>query len=104
MAKPKYYVQFSTSVMSRFLEDFFPVTTKMLAGYTMAKSIGELIFPFIMAAYVDTWPPIFLWITFFCSATCTLLFAIVAILCKKYLFEHTMNETTKINVPQKSYH
>lgn len=68
-----------------FLEDYFPVTSGMTASFSVAACLGQSIMPFIVGHFIDSYPPIFLWVTLTASTLLILLFSTFSYLCKKKL-------------------
>lgn len=67
-----------------YLEQFFPMHSKIAATFTVSACLGEFVLPTIVGNFIDVYPVMFLWITLFCTVADVLLFAFVNYLCHKY--------------------
>lgn len=68
-----------------FLEEYFPVTEKMTAAFSMAACLGEFILPFIMGHFVELHPSVFIWMTFISTIISWLVFLGMVYLCRRKL-------------------
>ncbi|KAI1309024.1 Major facilitator superfamily domain-containing protein 4A [Halotydeus destructor] len=68
-----------------FIENNFPVTSKMASTFTLSACLGDFVFPFLMGYYVEHSPQGFLNIILACTLSICLLFATISWLCKKKL-------------------
>ena len=64
------------------LEDYFPVSPRIGSSIVIATGFGEIIFPFIISAYIKTYPNILLVITLICSLSMAFIFAMFLLICK----------------------
>lgn len=67
-----------------YLEQFFPVNSKIAATFTVTACLGEFILPTLMGNYLDSNPDIFLWVTLFCTLMTCVLFCVFNHICHKY--------------------
>ena len=65
------------SAMFGYLEEHFPVTSKISGSLIVSAAFGEFIFPVIISYFVTTAPDVFLWVTLFCSLALTLIFLLL---------------------------
>ena len=64
------------SAMFGYLEEHFPVTSRIASGMIISALVGEFIFPLIISYFVQSNPEIFLWVTLFCSVSLVFIFAL----------------------------
>lgn len=92
--------------MFGFLEDYFPVTSRIASSMITAAMVGEFFFPVIIAKYVDCYPMVFAWVTLVCSLCMPVLFIAIVILCRFKLKKATVSTLThpseSTNVPNVS--
>lgn len=50
-----------------YLEEHFPVTSKIAASMVVSACVGEFIFPFVISYFIVSTPTVFLWLTLTCS-------------------------------------
>ena len=65
-----------------FLEERFTVTSTMTSVMITSGLLGEFVFPLINSSLIDGYPVILLWIVLFCSLTITILFIMIALICR----------------------
>jgi hypothetical protein len=63
------------SAMFGYLEEHFPVTSRIASGMIISALLGEFIFPLIISYFIQSNPEILLWITLFCSVSLAIIFA-----------------------------
>ena len=68
--------------MFGYLELYFPVTSFIGSLMLISAVMGEFVFPFLISNFIDHYPRILLWVTFFCSCSTFLLFLLIMILCR----------------------
>lgn len=73
-----------------FLEDYFPVTSGITASFSVAACLGQSLMPFIVGYFIDSYPPIFLWVTLAASLMLIILFSVFSYLCKHCLRKKTL--------------
>lgn len=65
-----------------YLEDYFPVDSKIGSLIVVSTSMGEFIFPVLISQFIKDYPNIFLLITLICTLSLTILFFVVVLICK----------------------
>ncbi|KAI1285406.1 hypothetical protein HDE_11783 [Halotydeus destructor] len=91
--------------MFGFLEEYFPVSSKMASSFTVSACLGEFIFPFLMGYLVNVSPTGFLYSILAITVSICIIFASMVYLCKtklaikeKELFNHNLKSVEIINV------
>jgi fucose permease len=57
-----------------YLEQHFPVTSKIAASMVVSACVGEFVFPFIISYFIVSTPIVFLWLTLICSVSLIVIF------------------------------
>ena len=70
-----------------YLEEYFPVTSRIASSMIVSAIIGEFIFPLIISNFVADTPQIFLWVTLFCSLSLTIIFLFLVLVMRKKMKE-----------------
>lgn len=63
-----------------YVGELFHLTSSMSSSLVVAAMAGEFVFPFIISAFVESYPLTFVWTVLFCSVTISLLFAVIMLL------------------------
>jgi len=75
--------------MFSYLNDHFPVTSKISSVLTVSACVGVFIFPLIISNFVETNPDVFLWVLLSCSIVIVFLYILIILLMrlemKKYV-------------------
>ena len=65
-----------------YLEEYFPVDSKIGSLIVVSTSLGEFIFPVLISQFIKGYPNIFLHITLMCTLSMAFLFFVVVLICK----------------------
>jgi fucose permease len=65
-----------------YLEDYFPVSSRIVSLIMMSTALGDFVFPFVISHKITEYPNVFLDVTLFCSIAISLIFALVVVICK----------------------
>lgn len=68
-----------------FLENYFPVTSKMTAAMISVTFAGDCILPVVISYFIETYPKIFQWIYLVSSVSMAFTFAVACLLCRTFL-------------------
>ena len=78
-----------------YLEEYFPVTSKMSGSIIVSACVGEFLFPLIISYFVTTAPDVFLWVTLFCSLSLMAIFVILMYVMRVKLGKPKVEKTTE---------
>ena len=88
------------SVLAYFEEKCFPVTSGIIATFTICCCTGEFVFPSVIGRFIELWPPTFCWTVTFGTVTCSILFIIITFIVRRFLFSPLpMKQQRKISLP-----
>lgn len=68
-----------------YIEQYYPLTSKITASISIAAVIGEFIFPVVISAMIVTNPETFLWVTMASTVAILVIFTAVHVMCRKTL-------------------
>lgn len=71
-----------------YIEEYFPVTSKITASFITSACLGEFVVPVIMSNFIDIYPKVFLYLTLGCSLMLALLLVTIVVFCRFKLSKH----------------
>ena len=77
-----------------YLEDYFPINSKIGSLIVVSTCVGEFIFPVLISQFIKEYPNIFLLVTLICSVSLAIIFAVVVLICKLKLKIRLSNENS----------
>lgn len=92
------------ATMIGYVEQMFPVTSRITSGYMTFACLGEFIIPYIVGLFIETNPRVYLYVVFAYSvASCILLMLIMMVQvsasrkARMYLNRSAISNTTNVN-------
>lgn len=68
-----------------YIEQYYPLTSKITASISIAAVIGEFIFPVVISVMIVANPETFLWVTMASTVAILVIFTAVHVMCRKTL-------------------